>query len=218
VIGVPARLLITACDAEGLTSMNAHIDLAAKQLATCDPHVVVYMCTAGSFMDGNAGDNAIQTRLREQTGKPTTSTSAAVIAGLHRLGMRRVVMLTPYDEDLTRREIAWLESNGIEVVDFHFRDIPENLDRGAQRPDELLALAERLRWQEADGIFLSCGSVRYLEIVEELESRIGKPVVASSPATTWMALRMAGVNEPLEGFGKLLTLDLDIVASPVLNH
>jgi len=40
VIGVPARLLITACDAEGLRAMNEQINLAAAQLATCDPDLV----------------------------------------------------------------------------------------------------------------------------------------------------------------------------------
>ena len=37
VSGVPARLLITACDAAGLATMNQQIDLASEQLATCDP-------------------------------------------------------------------------------------------------------------------------------------------------------------------------------------
>src|SRR6185369_5165863 len=63
VIGVPARLLITQCDAKGLADMNDHIDLAARQLATCDPDVVVYMCTSGSFMDGGRGEAAIRERI-----------------------------------------------------------------------------------------------------------------------------------------------------------
>ena len=60
VIGVPARLLITQCDATGLAAMNDQIDQAARQLATCDPDVVVYMCTSGSFMDGESGEAASQ--------------------------------------------------------------------------------------------------------------------------------------------------------------
>jgi len=208
VIGVPARLLITQCDAAGLGAMNEHIDLAARQLATCDCDVVIYMCTSGSFMDGNKGDEAIRQRVAQLTGKPTMSTSQAVIAAMRKFKLQRVVMLTPYNEDLTRREIRWLADNGIEVIDFHYRDIPDNLDRGSQSPEELFALAKRLRWQEADGIFLSCGNVPYLDIVAGIEQHTGKPAVASSPATTWMALRMAGISEPVEGFGRLLKENL----------
>src|ERR1051325_8157228 len=105
VIGVPARLLITACDAAGLAAMNDHVDLATRQIATCDPDVVIYMCTSGSFMEGNKGDEAIRKRLGELTGKPAMSTSQAVLTAMKRLKLKRVVMINPYNEDLTRREI-----------------------------------------------------------------------------------------------------------------
>lgn len=204
IIGVPARLLITQCDAVGLADMNSHIDLAARQLATCDPDIVVYMCTSGSFMEGDKGEEAIRHRLTKLTGKPVMTTSQAVLAALRHFGLKRVVMLTPYDADLTKREIGWLGANDIEVIDYHNRDIPENLDRGAQFPEESFKIASRLNWREADGIFLSCANVRNLEIIEQLERHTGKPVVTSSVATTWMALRESGVHDKLEGFGRLL--------------
>jgi maleate isomerase len=205
VIGVPARLLITQCDAKGLADMNDHIDLAARQLATCDPDVVVYMCTSGSFMDGGRGESAIRARIAKLANdKPVMTTSQAVLAAMRRLKLRRVVMLTPYNHDLTIREIAWLNDNAIDVIDHKFLDIPENLDRGAQFPEESFGHARRLRWRDADGIFLSCANVRNLEIIEQLEQHTGKPVVTSSAATSWLALRMTGVREPIAGFGKLL--------------
>jgi maleate isomerase len=203
VIGVPARLLITECDANGLAAMNQHIELAAKQLATCDPDLIVYMCTSGSFMGGEEGEQAIRDRLTRLTAKPVMTTSQAVLAAMKHLNLKRIVMLTPYNEDLTQREVGWLGANGIEVIDFHFRDIPENLDRGAQFPQEIFHLARRLNWQKADGIFLSCANVRSLDIIDQLEQHTGKPVVTSSAATTWLSLRTTGIHERLEGFGQL---------------
>lgn len=204
VIGVPARLLITACDATALADMNSHIDLGAQQLATCDCDLVIYMCTSGSFMNGNSGDEAIRQRLTELTGKPSISTSQAVISALKQLHLERVVMLTPYDADLTEREIEWLGENGVEVTDYYSSEIADNLDRGAQSPETLFRQAARLRWRDADGIFLSCGNVPYLEIIPALEQHTGRPVVASSPATTWMALRTVGVHDSIDAFGRLL--------------
>jgi maleate isomerase len=205
VIGISARLLITECDASGLTAMNDHMDLAAQQLATCNPDLMVYMCTSGSFMEGIRGENAIRDRLVQLTGLPAITTSQAVLAALKQLQLKRVVMLTPYDEDLTRREIAWLKENDIEVADFHFRNIPDNLSRGAQSPEESFRIVSRLKWCEADGVFLSCANVRNLEIIETLEMHTGKPVVTSTVATTWLALRTTGVREPIEGYGRLLS-------------
>ena len=84
VSGVPARLLITACDAAGLATMNQQIDLASEQLATCDPDVVLYGCTSGSFMDGNAGEQAIVQRISAIVSKPVATLSQAVLAAMKR--------------------------------------------------------------------------------------------------------------------------------------
>ena len=109
-------------------------------------------------------------------------------------------MLTPYGENLTDREVAWLHSNGVEVVDSHFGDIADNLDRVAQSPEQTLQLATRLDWRNADDVFPSCANIR------TLERETGLPVVSSSVATTWLALRMTGVREPIRQFERLLTL------------
>jgi len=203
VIGVPARLLITACDRTGLEHMNTQIDLAARQLATCDPDLVMYMCTSGSFMKGNQGENAIRTRITGLTRRPAATTAQSVLAALHHLGLRRVVMLTPYNEDLTKAEVRWLHKNGVEVIDYLGRDIPDNLDRGRQYPETSYHLARRLRHADADGILLSCANVRTIEIIEQLERDTGKPVISSSQATTWFALRQCGITDVLPGFGRL---------------
>jgi maleate cis-trans isomerase len=41
-------------------------------------------------------------------------------------------------------------------------------------------------------------------MIADLEEEIGKPVITSNQATFWRALRMAGVPDKIEGFGRLL--------------
>ena len=53
---------------------------------------------------------------------------------------------------------------------------------------------------------MSCTSLRTIEILEELEADVGKPVVSPNQASFWATLRLAGVNEKVEGFGRLLWL------------
>lgn len=57
---------------------------------------------------------------------------------------------------------------------------------------------------EAEAVFISCGGLRSLEIVDELEQEVGKPVVASNQAMIWNALRLAGINDKIDGYGMLL--------------
>ena len=151
VFGMPARLLIETTDVEGLGEMNAGIELAARQLATTRPDVAVYMCTSGSFKDGQDGNQAIKDTLgRLIPGAKITTTSEAVVEAMRALGLRRVAMLTPYDEEVTRREIDYLGWHGVSVTDFAFRDIEDNLNRGAVSPKESYHFASQLDLSDAD--------------------------------------------------------------------
>jgi maleate cis-trans isomerase len=163
------------------------------------------MCTSGSFVDGQDGNEAIKHRLRSETRCPAvTTTGEAVVDAMKALEIRRVAMLTPYDEDVTGREIDFLASHGIAVTNYACLDIEDNLERGSITPEETFRNALKLDLGDADGIFSSCANVRVVEAIDPLESHTGKPVVTSSQATTWKALRLAGVTESISGYGALL--------------
>jgi arylmalonate decarboxylase len=57
---------------------------------------------------------------------------------------------------------------------------------------------------EVDTIFISCTNLATIQMIADLEEEIGKPVITSNQATFWRALRMAGVPDKIEGFGRLL--------------
>jgi maleate isomerase len=209
VIGCPARLLIEKTDAEGLQNMNRHIEMAARELATINPDVVVYMCTSGSFLEGERGEGEIRQKIQAITNCPVISTTQAVVEALKRFRSKNIVMLTPYNKDITLREVNYFQSMGIRVVDYQYRDIKDNLDRGAQTPEVTFYYARKINFKKADAIFLSCGNIRTLEIIPLLELHTHKPVVTSSQATTWLALRQAGIDDPIEGFGRLLMFPYD---------
>jgi arylmalonate decarboxylase len=41
-------------------------------------------------------------------------------------------------------------------------------------------------------------------MLEELEQKLGRPIVSSNAATYWYALRKPGITDPMPGFGQLL--------------
>lgn len=57
----------------------------------------------------------------------------------------------------------------------------------------------------SNAVLLSCIAVHSLEIIEALEYDLKKPVVSSNQVTMWKLLRMAGVDERITGFGRLLS-------------
>ena len=56
---------------------------------------------------------------------------------------------------------------------------------------------------ECDAVFVSCTSLRVLDIAPELEVELGVPVVSSNMALVWHLLRLAGVDDDLAAFGRL---------------
>ena len=68
-------------------------------------------------------------------------------------------------------------------------------------PDYIKDFALSIDQKEAEVIFLSCSGIRSLDIIEEVEATTGKPVITSNQAQMWYALRTAGVNDKLSGFG-----------------
>jgi maleate isomerase len=67
-----------------------------------------------------------------------------------------------------------------------------------------LEFARGLDRPEADTIFISCGALRTIEVIDALEAASGKPVVASNQAMAWDCLRLAGIDDRIEGYGRLL--------------
>ena len=71
-------------------------------------------------------------------------------------------------------------------------------------PESLFRLVRYIDRPEVDTIFLSCTNLATVQMIADIEEETGKPVITSNQATFWRALRMAGVPDKIEGFGRLL--------------
>jgi maleate isomerase len=57
---------------------------------------------------------------------------------------------------------------------------------------------------DADGIWITGALMPSVSTLEALEQASGLPVVGSMQAMAWQGLRLAGVNDQMQGFGRLL--------------
>jgi maleate isomerase len=55
-----------------------------------------------------------------------------------------------------------------------------------------------------EGILVTGGAYRTVEMLDTLEKEIGVPVVTTVAGNMWRCLQLAGVKEPVKGFGQLL--------------
>ena len=56
----------------------------------------------------------------------------------------------------------------------------------------------------ADALFISCTALPVLEILNEVEKKINKPVFSSNQTLIWDTIRSVGYKPAVDGYGKLL--------------
>ena len=167
-----------------------------------DLDVISYSCTSGTFV---IGEERVIAELQRLNSRPRATTMlSACVAALEALGARRIVLGTAYTPDLTALEVAFLASKEIDVVRAEGLSLTSDEEMNRVTPAWLARFASEIDSPDADALFLSCGALRVLPVIDVIEAAIGKPLVFSNQANFWHCLRLAGIEDRIEGFGRLL--------------
>ncbi|MFZ0693448.1 MAG: arylmalonate decarboxylase [Alphaproteobacteria bacterium] len=164
-------------------------------------NVVCYACTSGSVVIGE--DEVIAELGRGAPHARATTLVTGVVEGLRALEARRIVVGTPYLDEINAIERDFLERKGFEILAFEGLNIRLDTDIVRVSPKFIYEFARALDKPDADAIFISCGALRTLEVIQDIEAALGKPVVASNQAMMWHCLRLAGIGDRLERYGRL---------------
>jgi len=199
-----SRIKLVEVTAEALKEMVKEVTRAAEELATAEVDVIVFGCTTGSLLEGIEWENRLRESIESKVGIKTVTTAQAVVEALRKLKAKKIVVATPYIDELNEREKKFLEENGFKVLKIKGLGIIKNSEIGKQEPWVAYRLAKEVFQKEADAVFISCTNFRTIEIIEALEQDLERPVVSSNTASFWYALRSIGITTKIEGYGKLL--------------
>jgi maleate cis-trans isomerase len=182
-----ARGRVAGQPGKTVAELSEEIAHAAGTLADAGPDLIVFHCTHTSMKEGADGEKRIIDLIRRTTGVEALSTSSLVSDALHTLGIRKVVVLSPYQSNADI--IAYLAAAGFTVVKDVALKCKTPADFEAVTPQRWLELALENDTPEADGIFLSCTNTTQIEAVAAIEAALGKPVVNSNQAVLWGCLK-----------------------------
>jgi maleate isomerase len=201
------RVELARVTVEELRKLAERTADAARVLAMAPLHSMVFGCTSGSFVEGRSYDERIIETMRVATGGlPVTTTASAAANGLRAVGAQRIVLATPYLEEVTARGAAYFAEQGFEVLATSSLGFENDHDIGRTSPERVYGQVRELDRPDADAVFISCTNLRTVAILQELEEDLAKPVLSANQASFWEALRLAGIGEPVVGFGRLLQL------------
>jgi len=181
------------------------LETAAEQLADTDVDVITFACTSGSFIHGPGWDEQLIARITAATGIPASTTTTALVAALRELDVQRLVVGTPYPDEVNASERRFLEGIGIEVAQIEGLGLERDRQIGALTREDVVALALRVGATPSDAVFLSCTSLPTLPLLHELEQRLERPVISSNAVTIWDALRRIDAPSASTELGTLLS-------------
>ncbi len=188
-------------------TLSRHIehmaDAAARIQPDTKPDVISYSCTSGSIV---IGEDRIMSEIKK--GAPWARSMClvtGVMDALRELDARRIVVGTPYFDEVNTAEAEFLIEKGYEVLDIQGLNLSTGTEMGRVTPAFWKKFAQEIDRPDADAIFLSCGGIRALEVAEEIEQATGKPVITSNQAQFWSCLRRAGIKDEIKGFGQIFS-------------
>ncbi|WP_086819283.1 aspartate/glutamate racemase family protein [Allokutzneria sp. NRRL B-24872] len=175
----------------------------ARLLAKHEPDAVVWACTSGSFVyrwDGAADQVA---KLAAAAGKPASSTSFAFVNAARALGLSKVSVAASYPTDVAEYFVEFLGAGGVEVVSMASADIDTAAEVGRLDPDAVIDFAVAHDHPDAEAVLVPDTAMRTLNVVNEIEKRLGKPVLTANQVTVWEGLRLVGGHPRTAAFGTL---------------
>jgi maleate isomerase len=148
--------------------------------------------------------------IQQHTGVPAVSQMQNVIAALKHLGLKNVLVVNKWTDEMNRCMAEFFERDGIHMAGVCTKMMtPAEFERiGTGDSAEMayeLGLHGFKTHPKADGLYIGGGSWLSQPVAEQIEAEVGKPVVVNTAATLWDMLRRLGKWKPIPGRGFLLS-------------
>ena len=191
--------------AASIAAIGDNVMDAVKSVLTCGPDYLLMAVSSVSFFGGAKGADALVRRIEDCAGVGVSVGSHAIAAALHSYGgISRIAVLSPYWPVMNQAVIGYFTDVGFGVV----RDIA--LECGSWTaiaevtPAQCRDALRRLDGDDVDAIVQVGTNLSMVGLAAAAELWLGKPVIAVNTATYWHALRANGIQDQIEGFGRLL--------------
>ncbi len=171
---------------------------------------IVYGNTTGAVAKSTQWNKECMEAIENASGHPAITSHMAVVEALHALGTKKVAVLAPFGEESAEAEKKFLEENGFEVTSVLGFDVNWALEKGCELEDcdeyMLYKNALKVQLDGADTFYYAGIGLTTMELIEDIETVLGVPVVTSPQALYWSALRHCRIGGKLEKLGKLFQI------------
>lgn len=149
----------------------------------------------------------IEKKLAEAiTTIPVTIAVRAATAALHAINSKRLILMTPFDDEINSRLQDRLKQSGLTVLSCPSLEYLGARTGAHVAADKIFGIMEKIVHETpgADAIYFQGAPFNPLPIISRIESELKLPVIASNPAMLWHILSRLGHKFSIQGYGRLL--------------
>jgi maleate isomerase len=205
-----SRMRMKRVSAEELAAMNQEGLRCAAELADARVDLMSTACLVAIMAQGPGYHRQVEEDFKRVVAEngahcKVMTSAGALVHGLKKLGAKKISLLAPYTKPLTAKVVAYIEQEGIEVLDRISFEIADNLEVGRRDPMRLLDELKRLKIANADAVVLSaCVQMRSLPAIQAAQNMLGLPVTSTSVCTVRNMLDLLELEPRIPNCGSLL--------------
>jgi maleate isomerase len=213
-----SRMRMQTVSPEQLLAMNAQRERCILELGDAGVDAILYACLVALMVVGPGEHCRVEGAVAEQLAAGDSpaavrSSAGALCEALNALDARKIVLVTPYMRPLAQKVVDYIESEGIQVVDWRALEVADNAEVGCIPGDRVMEAARSLDRTDADALVISaCVQMPSLDVVEAAEQEFGLPVISAATAGAYSLLRALRLPVDIPDAGSLLRADADVLA------
>lgn len=191
----------------GARAIAQNVDEAVRSVLTCEPTYLVMGMSAVTFFGGAKGADEYRDHVASISGLGVSTGALACIAALKAYGgCRNIAIISPYFPAMNAEVSRFFGDHGYTVVRDRALECPTWVDIARVREETLRnVIVNELNGDDVDAIIQVGTNLCMAAFAAEAERWLGKPVIAINTATYWHALRTCGLEDKIQGFGRLLS-------------
>lgn len=146
---------------------------------------------------------------------PVSLALRSSVAALVAFGAKRILLMTPVDDQLKQMYRDYIAKFGIETF-FPPQILRAHTDAQKLTSHDVEEMTRKAlgEYSDVDAIYFQGALLDPIPILEKMENELKLPIIGSNAAMLWLVLSKLGLTYKIDGYGKLLSSWPKIPAGP----
>lgn len=180
-----ARMFMESTTLAGeLKMLEEEVEPAVIRISQVKPEIIVFGCTSASAILGLEGEKRLVRKIMRLGKCRCITVAGAAIRQIKMSGIRSLMILTPYISEINHRLEETFKEAALPVIYTAGMGYDSDHSIGNIEPGEIKEFVKKhFSPAKADGVFLSCTTMRAMEVAPQLQSELKVPVLTSNAVT-----------------------------------